>query len=239
MLTLVYKEKTMKPEEVGARIRQRRKELKLTQKQIAHSVGCSRVSVTQWEIGDNYPSGAHLIILSKVLGCSTDWIMYGNLSSASSLNGDGAHGAKQGYNFPVLGRLPLISWYEVSDYMQATEAYEQVTVIDYLPSMEVTGPKAFYVVMVGDSMLAPPGSSISLPEGTIILIDPDSTIVIGDFVAALVDGSMVVKKYVQDGSHFYLMPLNVSYSSILADDHCTLLGPVMGTYNRLKFTNKK
>ncbi len=224
--------------DVGARIRQRRKELKLTQQQIAHSVGCSRVSVTQWEIGDNYPGGANLLALAKVLGCSTDWIMYGATHSNDDVINTPQERTSewnQTHGSPILGRIPLISWEEVSNYMlHQDDSNEEVKVIDYLPRIEITGPNAFYVTMQGDSMVAPPGGAVSLPEGTILLIDPSSTIDVGDCVAALVGGAMVVKKYVQDGNHHFLMPLNSSYTAVRVDESCTLVGPVLGVYNRLK-----
>lgn len=59
------------------RIQTRRKELKLTQAEIAKSVGVSRVSVSQWETGDSFPKGENLYALAKVLKCDARWILHG------------------------------------------------------------------------------------------------------------------------------------------------------------------
>jgi phage repressor protein C with HTH and peptisase S24 domain len=60
---------------IGNRIRQRRKELKLTQEAVGKAMGINRVSVSQWESGDNKPKD--LITLSKVLQCHAEWLLSG------------------------------------------------------------------------------------------------------------------------------------------------------------------
>ncbi|MFV9067747.1 helix-turn-helix domain-containing protein [Serratia fonticola] len=62
----------------GTRIRERRKELKHTQRSLAQALHISHVSVSQWERDDSEPSGKNLFSLSKVLRCSPTWILYGD-----------------------------------------------------------------------------------------------------------------------------------------------------------------
>lgn len=64
-------------EQIGVRIRRRRKELKLTQKNIADSLQITPSSITQWEQGISAPSGKNLINLGKVLDCDPEWILSG------------------------------------------------------------------------------------------------------------------------------------------------------------------
>lgn len=63
---------------IGERIRFRRKQSKLTQKNLAKSLGLSDVSISQWERDDSEPTGKNLFALSKVLQCSPTWILYGD-----------------------------------------------------------------------------------------------------------------------------------------------------------------
>lgn len=70
--------------DINERIRQRRKEKKLTQKQIANAVGVSRVSVSQWESGDTSPKGKNLYQLCHVLQCQPDWLLYGKEGSPNN-----------------------------------------------------------------------------------------------------------------------------------------------------------
>lgn len=63
--------------DIGTRIRERRKKLKLTQADIATTTGISSGNLTGIEKGRNLPSAAAIISLSEVLNCSTDWLLLG------------------------------------------------------------------------------------------------------------------------------------------------------------------
>lgn len=62
---------------IGARIRQRRKELGLTQMQIKQEIGISSGNMSDIENGNKLPSTPALISLSSLLNCSIDWILKG------------------------------------------------------------------------------------------------------------------------------------------------------------------
>lgn len=64
--------------EIGTRIRSRRNELNITQTQIYKEIGISTGNLSGIESGKILPSSMALIGLSKVLKCSTDWILTGN-----------------------------------------------------------------------------------------------------------------------------------------------------------------
>lgn len=62
---------------IGDRIKERRKELKLTQVQIKELCGISNGNLSDFENGNKIPSANSLIALSKVLNVSIDWILTG------------------------------------------------------------------------------------------------------------------------------------------------------------------
>lgn len=62
----------------GDRIKNRRKELNLTQREVAKLAKVSHVSISKWESSDNEPRGQHLFQLSKALRCSPTWILFGD-----------------------------------------------------------------------------------------------------------------------------------------------------------------
>lgn len=64
--------------EIGERIRLRRKELNITQMQIYKEIGISSGNLSSIESGKILPSSMALIGLSKILNCSIDWILKGN-----------------------------------------------------------------------------------------------------------------------------------------------------------------
>jgi transcriptional regulator with XRE-family HTH domain len=80
------KEKIM--ETVGSRIKQRRNELKLTQKQIYTETGISSGNLSDIENGKVLPSSSALINLSNILQCSIDWMLKGNSLITENGNDD-------------------------------------------------------------------------------------------------------------------------------------------------------
>lgn len=62
---------------IGTRIKQRRKELDLTQVQIKQATGISSGNMSEIENGNKLPSTPALISLSAILDCSIDWMLKG------------------------------------------------------------------------------------------------------------------------------------------------------------------
>lgn len=65
--------------EIGERIKQRRIELGLTQRQIKQATGISSGNMSDLENGNRLPSTPALIALSDILNCSIDWILKGEV----------------------------------------------------------------------------------------------------------------------------------------------------------------
>lgn len=77
---------------IGSRIKKRRKELNLTQLQIKEETGISSGNLSDIENGNKLPSTKALLSLSKILDCSTDWILKGETPKRENdflLNGRG------------------------------------------------------------------------------------------------------------------------------------------------------
>lgn len=62
---------------IGLRIKERRKELHLTQSDIKEKVGISSGNISDIEQGKRLPAASTLVQLSKVLECSIDYILTG------------------------------------------------------------------------------------------------------------------------------------------------------------------
>ena len=69
---LAYMKKTL-----GEEIRNRRKELKLRQEDVAKAIGVNRVAISQWERDETQPNGIHLLRLEREIGISASWIIDG------------------------------------------------------------------------------------------------------------------------------------------------------------------
>lgn len=70
---------------IGERIKNRRKELNITQVQIREATGISSGNMSGIESGKSLPSASALIELSKVLNCSIDWMLTGDSPISESI----------------------------------------------------------------------------------------------------------------------------------------------------------
>lgn len=59
------------------RIIERRKQLNMTQEQLADKLGVTQGAVSQWETGLSKPNVVMLVNLSKVLNCTVDELLTG------------------------------------------------------------------------------------------------------------------------------------------------------------------
>lgn len=206
-------------EQIGVRIRQRRKELKLTQKNIADYLQITPSSITQWELGISAPSGKNLINLGKVLDCDPEWILSGENRDLSIANVSHVEGQINYRNsFPVISFVQAGVW---------TEAVEDHKVSEYYETTERTSGNCFWLRVKGDSMTAPFG--LSFPEGTMILVDTEREYQSGSYVIAkLIDvNEATFKKLVIDAGVKLLKPLNPAYPTLPINGNCRIVGVVV------------
>ena len=70
---------------IGKRIKDRRKELKLTQTDIKRECGISSGALSEIENGNRTPSIITFQLLSQTLNCSMDWLATGHSSDAENI----------------------------------------------------------------------------------------------------------------------------------------------------------
>jgi transcriptional regulator with XRE-family HTH domain len=68
------------------RLRQLKNKLELSQEQIAESAGVSPPTVSGWMSGKRLPSGGDLARLSRVFGCSIDWLLLGQAANRDDID---------------------------------------------------------------------------------------------------------------------------------------------------------
>lgn len=71
---------------IGTRIKERRKELKLTQLEIKERAGISSGNMSDIERGNRLPAAATLAQLSEILDCSIDWMLTGKSPETEKIN---------------------------------------------------------------------------------------------------------------------------------------------------------
>lgn len=60
--------------DISLRIKAKRKELRLSQRELADLVGVTTSAISQWEREETNPKGDNLIKLAESLGCSIEWL---------------------------------------------------------------------------------------------------------------------------------------------------------------------
>lgn len=80
---------------IGARIKERRKALKLTGKQVKERTGISTGNLSDIENGKSLPSAVALIQLSQILDCSIDYILLGETRASEAFEHSDARAAKK------------------------------------------------------------------------------------------------------------------------------------------------
>lgn len=128
-------------------------------------------------------------------------------------------------------RRKLSFRYPVSDWAQAGEVCEPSKTPYLKGRFESTdyhakGP-AFWLMVTGDAMTAPVG--ISVPEGMLILVDPDVTAEAGSMVIVRWPHSSeaTFRQLIEEGGERYLKPLNPTYPKVVYTDECRVIGVVV------------
>ncbi|MBZ6397238.1 MULTISPECIES: LexA family protein [Pantoea] len=207
---------------MGERIRQKRKELNLTQQALAEKAGVNRVTVTGWEKDDYQPNGANLQALADALKCDPTWLVSGKGEAAATpLLRPVQVSAKE---------VPLISWVQAGTWTATDPGITRDEAIMWLYTTASVSDKAFALRVRGDSMTNPHGNP-TIPEDSIVIVEPeihDVAAINGKIVVAHIDGGSeaTLKKFVEDFPHRYLVPLNPNYKTIECDGNCRIVGLV-------------
>lgn len=213
----MFKFLNMKNENMSDRIIRRLKALNLRASNLIKATGASRGTVSQWVNGGTEPSAKYLSKLADVLGVTERWLTEGGLIEES--NGNSSPGPD------IRRRVPLLSSVQAGHWKEMVEGnLDEVT--EWIETTAKVSPYAFSLRVTGDSMSSPAGSGISLPDGSLVIVDPDIEPVSGKIVVARLNGSSesTIKKLVIDGPNTYLMPLNPAYRPIPIDNSCEIVG---------------
>ncbi|MBI1234734.1 MAG: helix-turn-helix domain-containing protein [Alphaproteobacteria bacterium] len=136
---------------IGARIKQARKALKMTQAKLAEEVGTSQSNVAMWENDRHQPSRSQVQKLAKALQQSVVWIETGDALNAGTIQ-------PAVMTLPVLGEAQAGAWKEVAA-IEETEAEQMPVPVEH----RITGARQYWIRVVGDSV------DRFMPEGSLAL----------------------------------------------------------------------
>lgn len=190
-----------------ALVKDRMRELKLTQEKLAERVGVTQGCVGLWLRGERELT---LTRMNRVLVALE--LPHMSMKATPDSEEEPAN-----YGLPTTFRYPQSDWVVLTDVAEDAPVAEEIT--DY----KAQG-KAFWLRVEGDAMTAPAG--LSLCAGMLVLVDPGVQAQVGRLVIARVPGHTqgVLRQLVVEEGQRFLKPLNPTYPMMLCGEDCELLG---------------
>lgn len=211
------------PMGIGDRIRQARTLLGISQLELAALCGWdSQGRIGNYERGEREPRQKDLAKIAKALNVSIPWLVSGP-----------AYGAQSGIQEvarPTPRTLPVITWEQAGVWSELESGFTSGDTTEWYPVPHRIGPRAFILRVRGDSMVPQYPGGKSFPDGTLIVVDPDTQAEPGAFVVARLEPGQeaTFKQLVADGGQQFLKPLNPQYKTLELNDHAVICGVVRG-----------
>lgn len=142
--------------EIGTQIKMRRQELNMTQEMLANELHVGRTTVSNWEIGRNYPDLQLIVSLSNVLRISLDTLLGKESEIVKEITRDTNIRKSQSRKIKILSALlilvilvGLFGIYKVVEYRDISSPDQIVSVKKYEDYLEITTDLPFYRSVVG------------------------------------------------------------------------------------------
>lgn len=214
----------------ASRLKQRRKELKMSQTTLATKARISQTTISDIERGRNAGS-VEIVAIASALNCSAEWLEKGiGAKIPGGMFGDALANTSPGPE--IIGKIPLISWVQAGIFCTSPDLFEPGDAEEWIPTVKKYGPHAYALRVVGDSMVFPYPSKDSIYPGTIIFVDPDKPLTNGAKVIARIEGTdeTTCKVFKEDMGRRFLNPQNPQYPAIEMDETMHICGVVVGRY---------
>lgn len=174
----------------------------ISQAELARRCGVRRPSVADWVSGKTKSlAGENLVKAAEALGVLPRWLATGfgpelsNARAGSGLQSEAPNG--------TVNSVPIYSWEQASMLMDGitVETTESVQIVGDMSAA------SFAIRQQGSSM------EPRIPDGAIVVIDPESESAHGSIVLARRPGDLkaVLRQLWYDGGEPFLRPLNATY----------------------------
>lgn len=187
--------------------------------EMARKLGIAKSTVSKWTSGAAKPGGQNAVKLAKILRCNVAWLLDGKGSPNKNVELE--------LGPDLRGKAPLISWVQAGKWKEIDmESLRQSDTVFYQHTANVSDD-SFALRVKGDSMTSFSGGK-SIPEGSVIIVDPNLSAEHGKVVVARLDDNneATLKQLVVDGGSKYLKPFNASYPTMPINGNCTIIGVV-------------
>ena len=213
----------------GERLKECRREAKLTQPQVAKRVGMSQTNLSELE-NDKYPTSSFTPSLASLYNVEAIWLSEGRGPKYRPHVKDFTHNTPLGnVELAALkGEVKLISWVQAGQWQAVVDNYAPGDGEEAIPTTVPVKRHTYALRVKGDSMTNPYGWP-SFPEGMVIIVEPEMDFQPNDFVIIKNgDDEATFKQLVKDGSTWYMKPLNPRYPILPLSEEATICGVVRG-----------
>lgn len=181
------------------RIREARKNVGLTQAKLAAKAETVSRQIAAYETGEARPRPKTLARIASALGTTELWLCHGIGNGPSVDDYSRIRNVKQ---------IPLLDFEsEIKSFLESGKI-EQGTELH--PIDIDVGDRTFAHTVFGNAMVSSGESEISLPDGAIVIIDPDADFISGNIALVNIYGLMRVKKVVIGINSVRLISLNMN-----------------------------
>ena len=202
---------------IGNRIKERRKELKLTQVKLSEMIGIAQQSLQKIENGTT-KNPRNIQALAKALECPPEFLQFG-IGDSKDIHSNVSPGPT------IKATAPLISWVQAGAWSEITEikAYDAERFMCPVNCSDLT-----FVLKVQGISMEP-----KFDEGDLIFVDPEAECIHGSYVVARLDddNQATFKQLIIEGDHKFLKAANPNWPEQLIpiNGNCTLVGKVIFT----------
>ncbi|MDX7985999.1 helix-turn-helix domain-containing protein [Xenorhabdus sp. 12] len=206
----------------------RKKQLGISQETLAEEIGKTQSAISHYLNGINALNLEMAAFFAKKLGAKiADFSpsldkqareLVDALYDINDIFANPPHNQKQ---------YPLLDWANTGHWCEEpSTAYPANNTQRYETSVECS-QHAFWLEVKGDSMASPNG--LSIPQGMIILVDPEVKPSTNNLVIAKLDGEkeLTFKQLISEGYDTFLKPLNSQYNMIPINNHVHIIGVVV------------
>ncbi|WP_368872365.1 LexA family protein [Proteus terrae] len=204
----------------------KKKELNLTQQQIADELDISQGAVGHYLNGRNALNLQIASVFAKKLQVSISEFSPSLAKEITELSKGFDANVSNPRPYRPAPKYPVISFVQAGNWTEACEPYTLSEIDEWYESEVAVQGSAFWLKVEGDSMTAPTG--ISIPEGSLVLVDTGRVPINGSLVIAKLTetNEATFKKLVLDGAK-YLKALNPAYPAITINGNCKIIGVVV------------
>jgi transcriptional regulator with XRE-family HTH domain len=202
------------PFSIGDRIRHARKNLSLSQTDLAKKIGVTQPAVANWESGVHDPRRLMLAKIADVLDVSAAWLASG---ARRAVEADKQPAAA--YLRRPLQHTPVISFADAARLLDDPAADPHAVAEDYIPV--TSGADRLFALFVDDEAV-----DLAFPKGTLVVIDySDRRPADGAFGLFVVDGPPIIRRWRESPPRLEPSSLNASFGAI----HLNAPPPMIGS----------